>query len=115
MTADSIRQGTALATKLLRTVAHGASPTRENSPYRTDPHAIRHSIGAENPISEEMDHREIAVRMPVMNEVQFLFPSEPCKPLKPRSFYVVFLVEEDVRVERCRTCDYLSREEIDWQ
>jgi hypothetical protein len=62
-----------------------------------------------------MDHREIAVRMPVMNEVQFLFPSEPCKPLKPRSLYVVFFVEEDVRVERRRTCDCLNREEIDRQ
>jgi len=77
--------------------------------------SVRPSIGAENPIPEEMDHREIAVRVPVMNEVQFLFPSEPCKPLKPRSVYVVFLVEEDVRVERHRTCDYLSHEEIDWQ
>jgi hypothetical protein len=45
-----------------------------------------------------MDHREIAVRVPVMNEMQFLFPSEPCKSLKPRSLYVVFLVEKDVRV-----------------
>src|ERR1700730_661203 len=35
-------------------------------------------------IPEEMDHREIAVRVPVMNEVQYLFPSEPCKPLKSR-------------------------------
>jgi hypothetical protein len=47
-----------------------------------------------------MDHREIAVRVPVMNEMQFLFPSEPCKSLKPRSLYVVFLIEKDVRVER---------------
>jgi hypothetical protein len=62
-----------------------------------------------------MDHREIAVRVPVMNEVQFLFPSEPCKPLKARSLYVVFLVEKDVRVERGRACDYLSHEEVDWQ
>jgi hypothetical protein len=46
-----------------------------------------------------MDHREIAIRVPVMNEVQFLFPSEPCKPLQPRSLYVVLLVEKDVRVE----------------
>jgi hypothetical protein len=61
--------------------------------------SIRPSIGTENPIPEEMDHREIAVRVPVMNEVQFLFASEPCKPLKPRSLYVVFLVEKDVRVE----------------
>jgi hypothetical protein len=79
------------------------------------PSSIRPSIGTDNPIPEEMDHREIAVRVPMMNEVQFLFPSEPCKPLKPRSVYVVFLVEEDVRVERHRTCDCLSYEEIDWQ
>src|SRR5216683_6496099 len=69
--------------------------------------SIRPSIGTENPIPEEMDHREIAVRVPVMNEMQFLFASEPCKPLKPRSLYVVFLVEKDVRVERRRTCNYL--------
>jgi hypothetical protein len=62
-----------------------------------------------------MDHREIAVRVPMMNEVQFLFPSEPCKPLQPRSLYVVFLVKKDVRVKRHRTCDYLSCEEINWQ
>jgi hypothetical protein len=52
-----------------------------------------------------MDHREIAVRVPVMNEMQFLFSSEPCKSLKPRSLYVVFLVEKDMRVERRRTRD----------
>jgi len=38
--------------------------------------SIRPSIGTENPISEETDHREIAGRVPVMNEVQFLFASE---------------------------------------
>src|SRR3982074_1582342 len=27
-------------------------------------------------------------------------PSEPCKPLKPRSLYVVFFIEKDVRVKR---------------
>ena len=62
-----------------------------------------------------MDHREIAVRMPVMNEVQFLFVSEPCEPLKPRSLYVVLLVEKDVGVERRRTCAYLNHEEINGQ
>src|SRR5436309_12253424 len=72
-------------------------------------------IGTENPIPEEMDHREIAVRVPVMNEVQFLFPSEPRKPLEPRSLYVVFLVKKDVRVERRRACDYLNHEEVEWQ
>jgi hypothetical protein len=46
-----------------------------------------------------MDHREIAVRVPVMNEMQFLFPPEPCKPVKSRSLYVVFLVEKDMRAD----------------
>ena len=82
---------------------------------RLSPSSIRPSIGTKNPIPEEMDHREIAVRVPVMNEMQFLFPSEPCKSLKPRSLYVVFLVEKDVRVERRRTCNYLNHEEINGQ
>ena len=73
---------------------------------------IRPFIGTENPIPEEMDHREISVRMPVMDEVQFLFASEPRKPLKPRSLYVVFLIEKDVRIKRRRTCEHLNDEEI---
>ena len=62
-----------------------------------------------------MDHGKIAVRVPVMNEVQFPFPSEPRKPLKLRSLYVVLLIEEDVCVERRRACDYLNHEEVEWQ
>jgi hypothetical protein len=62
-----------------------------------------------------MDDREIAVRMPVMNEVQLLFPSEPCKPIKPRSLNVILFIEKDVRIERRRTCNHLDREEIDRQ
>jgi hypothetical protein len=58
---------------------------------RMSPSSIRPSVGTENPIPEEMDNCEIAVRVPMMNEVQFLFPSKPCKPPKPRSVYVVFL------------------------
>jgi hypothetical protein len=77
--------------------------------------SIRPSIGTEDLIPEEMDHRKIAVRVSVMNEVQLLFPSEPCKSLKPRSLYMVFLVEKDVRVERRRTCGYLNKEEIQRQ
>jgi hypothetical protein len=59
---------------------------------------IRTSICSENPIPKEMDHPEIAVRVAMMDKVQFLFPSEPCKPQKPGSLYVVFLVEKDMRV-----------------
>ena len=44
---------------------------------------IRISIRAEKPIPEEMNYREIIIRVPVMNEMQLLFASEPCKPLKP--------------------------------
>jgi len=62
-----------------------------------------------------MDHREIGVPVSVMNEVKLLLPSEPCKSLKSRSLYVVFLVEKDVRVERRRTSDYLNHEEIQRQ
>jgi hypothetical protein len=92
---------------------NSAGTAGPKGPIRLSLSNIRPSIGTENPIPEEMDHREIAVRVPVMNEVQFLFPSEPCKPLQPRSLHVVFLVEKDVRIKRRRTCDYLSHEEID--
>jgi hypothetical protein len=53
--------------------------------------------------------------MSMMNKVQFLLAAEPCKPLKPLSLYVVFLVEKDVGPGRCRTCDYLNHKEINWQ
>jgi hypothetical protein len=49
------------------------------SEFRTN---IWPSVGTENPIPEEVNHRKIAVRVVVMNEVQFLFPSEPSKSLK---------------------------------
>ena len=62
-----------------------------------------------------MDHREITILVPVMNEVQLLFSFEPRKSLKSRSLYVVFLVEKDVRVERRRASNYLHHEEIEWQ
>ena len=62
-----------------------------------------------------MDHRKIAVRVPVMNEMQFLLPPEPCKPLKPRALHMIFLVKKDMRVERHRTCDHLNHKDIDWE
>jgi hypothetical protein len=39
----------------------------------------------------------------------------PLSHVVETSLYVVFLVEEDVRVERRRTCDCPNHEEIDWQ
>jgi hypothetical protein len=62
-----------------------------------------------------MDDCVIAVRVPVMNEVQFLSPFEPGKALHSRSLDVVFLVEKDVRGERRRTCRRLNHEDINGQ
>jgi hypothetical protein len=72
----------------------------------------RLSIGTENPIPEEVNYTKIAIRVMVMNKVQFLLVSEPRKPLKPRSLYVIFLVEKDIRVKRRRACDYYHHKKI---
>jgi hypothetical protein len=73
---------------------------------------IRHSIGTENLVPEEVNYCKIAIRMTVMNEVQFLLASEPRKPLKPRSLHVIFLVEKDMRVKRRRAGDYRHHKKI---
>ena len=70
---------------------------------------IRSSIGAENPIPEKMNDRKIAVGVPVMNEVQLLFAPEPCEPLKSRFLRVVFVVKQNVCIERCRPRNYHHR------
>ena len=44
--------------------------------------SIRPSIGTENPIPEEVNYTKITIRVPVMNEVQFLLASEPRKPFE---------------------------------
>ena len=59
-----------------------------------------------------MDHTKIAVRVPMVNEVQFLFASEPTKLLKDRSLNVVLFVKEYVGVERGRPGAYLNYEKI---
>jgi hypothetical protein len=63
--------------------------------------SIRPSIGTKNLIPEEVNYTKITIRVPVMNKVQFLLASEPRKPLKPRSLYVIFLVKKDMRVNTC--------------
>ena len=55
---------------------------------------------------------KIAIRVTVMNEVQFLPAAEPRKPLKPRPLYVIFLVEKDMHVKRRRACDYHHHKKI---
>jgi len=74
--------------------------------------SIRPSIGTKNLIPEEVNYTKITIRVPVMNKVQFLLASEPRKPLKPRSLYVIFLVEKDMRVKRRRACDCRDHKKI---
>jgi hypothetical protein len=62
-----------------------------------------------------MDYRKIAIRVSVMNEMQLLFAPEPRTPLQMRFLRVVFLVEKDVRVERCRTRERRNDEKIERQ
>lgn len=45
--------------------------------------AVWLSIGSEHPVPKEIDHCKIAVRVSMMNKMQFLSAPEPCKPLKP--------------------------------
>ena len=59
------------------------------------------SVSPKNPIPEKIDHREIAVRVPVVSEVEFLLASEPCKTPKARSLHVVFLIQKNMDVKRC--------------
>ena len=73
---------------------------------------IRPSIGTENLVPEEVNYTKIAIRVTVMNKVQFLLASEPRKPLKPRSLYVIFLVEKDMGVKRRRTRDCRDHKKI---
>ena len=73
---------------------------------------IRRSIGTENLVPEEVNYTKIAIRVTVMNKVKFLLPSEPCKPLKARSLYVILPIEKDVRVKRRRTCYYHHHKKI---
>ena len=76
---------------------------------------IRLSIGIENLIPEEVNYTKIAIRVTVVNKVQFLLASEPRKPLKSRSLYVIFLVEKDMRVKRRRACYYHHHKKIQRQ
>ena len=62
-----------------------------------------------------MNHTKIAIRVTVMNKVQFLLMPKPRKSLKPRSLDVIFLVEKDMRVERRRACDCRDHKKIQRQ
>jgi len=47
-----------------------------------------------------MDTAKLLFAVPVMNEMQFCFPSEPCKSAEAAILYVVFLVRKRRAVKR---------------
>ena len=63
-------------------------------------------------IPEEVNYTKIAIRVTVMNKVQFLLSSEPRESLKPRSLYVIFPVKKNMRVKRRRACDCRHHKKI---
>ena len=60
---------------------------------------VRTSVGSENSVPEEVDHREVAVRVQMVDEVKLLFAPEPSEAREVRTFDVVILVQIYVRVE----------------
>ena len=60
-----------------------------------------------------MDDTEIAVRVKVVNEVEFLLASEPREPLQPRSIHVVFLIKQNMDVKGRCTRSRVNHEEIE--
>ena len=75
---------------------------RSEESIRLSLSSIRTSITTENHIPERMNHCEIAVLAPVMNEVQFLFASERCKPQAPTRAYSAPLNRGDSREAKNR-------------
>jgi hypothetical protein len=60
------------------------------------------SVSAEQSVPEEVNDREIAVCVKVMDEMKLLLVPEPGKACEFGSFYVVFLVKIDMREKRRR-------------
>ena len=71
------------------------------------------SVGSEKSVPEEVDHREIAVRVQMVDKVKLLLAPEPSEACEARSFDVVFLVKIYVRVERRRAGSDHYEEQIE--
>ena len=71
------------------------------------------SVGSEKSVPEEVDHREIAVRVQMVDKVKLLLSPKPSEACEARSFGVVLLVEIHVRAERRRTGDSHHDEQIE--
>jgi hypothetical protein len=73
------------------------------------------AIGAEKPIPEEIDHREIAVPMAVVNEMELLLSSKPGKAAKPWSRNMILVVDIIMPAEWQRHYRKLNHEQIQSQ
>jgi hypothetical protein len=73
------------------------------------------TIGAEQPIPEEIDHREIAVPIAVVDEMELLLSSEPGKAAKPWSGNMILVVEIIMPAEWQRHYRKLNHEQIQSQ
>lgn len=63
---------------------------------------VRTSVGSKQSVPEEVDHREIAVRVQMVDEVKLLFAPEPSEASEGRSLGVVLLVKIYMRTEGYR-------------
>ena len=71
------------------------------------------SVGSEKSVPEEVDHREIAVRVQMVDEVKLLLAPEPSEACEARSFGMVLLVKIYVRAERRRAGSGHYEEQIE--
>jgi hypothetical protein len=70
-------------------------------------------VCSEQSVPEEVDHREIGVRVQMMDEVKLLFAPKPSEACEARSLGVVLLVKIYVRAKRRRTGSGNYEEEIE--
>ena len=72
-------------------------------------------VGSEKSVPEEVDHREIAVRVQMVDKVKLLLASEPSEACESRSFGMVLLVKKYVCAERRRAGSGHYDKQIEWK
>jgi hypothetical protein len=72
-------------------------------------------VSTEDSVPEEVDHREIAVRVQMVAKMKLLLASEPSEVCEPRSFCMVLLVKKYVCAERHRAGSGHYGKQIEWK
>jgi hypothetical protein len=73
------------------------------------------TVGTEKPIPEKIDHREIAVPIAVVDEMELLLSPEPGKAAKPWSRNMILVVETIMPAEWQRHYRKLNHEQVQSQ